>query len=104
VSIGTWPNDIVEDVRLLQVVELGPAWRMNCPGREAAVGQVVEEHLVGHQGPARHDAPAGQPVQLLVDAGEVRDAGAMQVQRLQPLQERIAGAARAAAPPGARRA
>ena len=51
-------EDIVEDVWLLQVVQLiGLA---NEPsGREPAIGQMFEEHLVRRQARHRHNAPAG---------------------------------------------
>ncbi len=83
---------IVEDVRLFQVVELvGAADEM--AGREAPVGEVVEEHLVGHQARHGHDAPAGQRRELFVDLREIGDALAVQVQRVEPLQKSVAGAA-----------
>ncbi len=81
----------MEDVGLLQVVELvGPADEAS--GGEAPVGEVVEEHLVRHQ--ARHcdHPPAGQGLQLLVHDPEVGDPVAVQVESLQPVQERLAGA------------
>jgi hypothetical protein len=54
-------EDIVEDVRLLQVVQLvGLADEL--AGGEAAVGQVVEEHLVGDQPRNGDHGPAGQAV------------------------------------------
>ncbi len=85
-------EDIVEDVGLLQVVQL---MRLadELAGREAAIGQVIEEHIVGHQ--ARHGdhAPTGQALELLVDAIEVRNARAVQVQRVEAAHERVAGAA-----------
>ena len=56
---------------------------MMMPGDEPPVGQVLEEDLVGHE--ARHGdhSPAGQAVKLLVDAGEVRNAAAVQVERME---------------------
>jgi len=85
-------EDIVEDVRLLQIVELVGLSDELARG-EAAVGQVVEEHLVRDQARHRHHAPAGEPGQLDVDPREIRDARAVQVQRLQAFQERVAGPA-----------
>jgi len=76
----------------LQVVEF-VGLRMNWPAGKRRLARWSEEHLVGDQ--ARHGdhAPARQAGQLGVDPREVGDAGAVQVERLEPLQERIAGAA-----------
>jgi hypothetical protein len=80
----------MEDVGLFQIVELvRPADEL--PGGEAAVGQVAEEHVVRHQARHRHHAPARQALQFDVDAAEVGDALAVEVERVQPLEERIAG-------------
>ena len=85
-------EDVVKDVGLLQVVEL-VGLAHEGPGREAAVGQVLEEHLVGDQAWRGDHGPAGQPLKLGIDRPKVGDAAAMQVQRIQPLQEGVAGAA-----------
>ena len=86
-------EDIVEDVGLLQVVELlGPADEL--AGGKAPVGQMVEEDVVRHQPRHGHHAPAGQPLQLRIDPLEVGDAAAMQIERVEPAQERVAGPAR----------
>ena len=82
----------MEDVRLLQVVELVRATD-EVARREAAVGQVVEEHVVRHQPRHGHHAPAGEGAQLLGQRLEVGDAGPVQIEGVQPLQEGVAGAA-----------
>ena len=63
---------VVEDVRLLEVVEL-VRLADEVAGREAPVREVLEEHVVGHQ--ARHgdDLPAGALHQDVGEAAEVRD-------------------------------
>ncbi len=82
-------EDVVEDVRLFQIVELvRPA--DEATGGKAPVGQVIEEHLVGHEAGHGDDRPAGQGVQLAVHLTEVRYALAVQVQRLQSVQELVA--------------
>ncbi|MNT26389.1 hypothetical protein D3C72_1619600 [compost metagenome] len=80
---------VVEAVRLLQVVQLlglahPPA------GREAAVGQVLEEHLVRHQAGHGDHLPAGGTHQGLVELAEVRHAVLFHAQRGQALQEFVA--------------
>ena len=76
---------VVEDVRLLQVIQL--VLTTDEPsGRKAAVRQVVEEHLVGARGPGT--ATTVQPVraaQPLVHATKVRNALATEIQRVEPL-------------------
>ncbi len=67
---------IVEDVRLFQVIQLVGA-ADEAAGREAPVGQVIEEHLVGHQARHRDHAPAGERREPLVHLAEVGDAGAV---------------------------
>ena len=52
-------EDVVEDVRLLQVVQLAGVADEPAGGK-APVGQMLEEHLVGHQAGHGHDAPAGE--------------------------------------------
>lgn len=76
---------VVKDVRLLQIVELvGPADEL--AGREPAVGQVLEEHIVRYEARHGHHRPAGQSLQLLVDAAEFRDPGPMHIQSIQTLR------------------
>ncbi len=80
---------VVEAVRLLQVIQLlglahPPA------GREAPVGQMLEEDLVGHQARHRHHLPAGGGHQLVVQPGEVGHAVGVHAQRVQAAQELVA--------------
>ncbi|MNR10298.1 hypothetical protein D3C85_1265430 [compost metagenome] len=80
---------IVEAVRLLEVVQLlglahPPA------GREAPVGQVLEEHLVRHQARHGHHLPARGAHQRLVELVEFGHAVALHAQRGQPLQKLVA--------------
>ncbi len=85
-------EDVVEDVRLLEIVELlGPA--DEATGGEAPVGQVIKEHLIGHETRHRHNGPAGEGVELAVHLAEVGNAFAVQVQRPQAVEEGLAGAA-----------
>ena len=77
---------VMEDVRLLQVVQL--VWPTDEPaGGESPIGQVLEEDVVGDQPRNCHDAPAGQALQLDIDTGEVGYAAAVQVQGVQTAQE-----------------
>ncbi|MNE29762.1 hypothetical protein D3C80_1232530 [compost metagenome] len=86
-------EDVVEDVRFLQVVQL-----IRLPDEltrdEAAVGQVVEEDVLGHQSGHADHGPAGQGLQLGVHHLEVGDAAGVQVQRVQPAHIGVAGPAR----------
>ena len=84
------PEDIVEDVRLLQVIQLlGLA--NETPGHEAAIGEMLEKHRVGHQSRHRHHAPAGQSVQAFRQILEVGNASARQAEALNAFQESGAG-------------
>ena len=66
-------EDIVEDVRLLKIIELvlGPD---ECRGGKAAVRQMLEESVVGDEPRDRHHAPAGDCGQALAQIGEIGDA------------------------------
>jgi hypothetical protein len=83
---------VVEDVRLLQIVDL---FRLpnKPPGDEGAVRQVAEEDIVWHE--ARHgdDPPSGKGLQPLGELVEVGDAALGQPQDIEPVQERRGGAA-----------
>ncbi len=83
---------VMEDVGLLQVIELIRLADELARG-EPAMGEVVEEDTVRDEAWNRHDRPAGQPLQLLIDARKVRDARPVQIERIEPLQEGVAGAA-----------
>src|SRR3546814_12048514 len=64
---------VVEDVRLLEIVHLlRPADPVGC--REATVGEVAEEHVVGHEPRHSDDAPAGLRIQYLAQAFELGNA------------------------------
>ena len=57
-------ENVVENVRLLKIVEL--FFRPDEGARrEAAIGEMVEEHLIRHQFRHGHDTPAGQLFQLV---------------------------------------
>ncbi len=66
-------EDIVEDVRLLKIVEFvfGPD---KGRGGEAAVRQMLEESVVGDEPSDRHHAPAGDCSQALAQIGKVGNA------------------------------
>ena len=77
----------MEDVQLLQVVDLlRPADEP--PGDEAAMRQVVEEHLVRHEAGHGDDAPSGELRQPLGKLDEIRDAGLGEMQDVEALQKR----------------
>ena len=73
---------IMEDVRLGQVVQLF-AIADETTGHEAAIGQVFVEFLFRDQARNRHDRPAGELFQLLVDAAKVGNAALIEVQHFQ---------------------
>ncbi len=76
---------VVEHVRFLQIVELvGPADEI--ARDEAAIGHVVEEHIVRHQAGHRHDLPAGQAHQPFGQFLEIGDAGLGQLEHVEPAQ------------------
>lgn len=85
-------EDVVEHIGLFQVVEL-----VGLADEEArwksTVGQVIEEHVVGHQARHRHHLPAGVLVQHLGHALEVRDLVGPDGQALHALHELVAGTA-----------
>ena len=76
-------EDIVEHVGLLDVVE-GLAGADEITGREAAVGEVPEEHMVGNQHRNRHHRPAGQPAKFFRKAAEIRHAAAPKIELFEP--------------------
>ena len=53
------------------------------PRREAPVGQVLEEYIVGHETGDGHYGPTGQPAQLGVDPPEIGDSASVQVKRVE---------------------
>jgi hypothetical protein len=83
-------EDVMEDIRLLQIVELiGRA--DEGAGRKTPIRQMLEEHRVGHEARNGDHAPAGESQQPVRHALEVRDAGPAQVERLEPAEECVAG-------------
>jgi hypothetical protein len=76
---------VVEDVRFLQIIELvGPADEI--ARDEAAIGHMIEEHLVGHQPGHRDDLPAGQLHQPFGQLLEIGNAGLRQLEHVEPAQ------------------
>ena len=85
-------ENVVEDVRFLQIVELG--FRADeGPCGESAIRQMVEENLVRHQFGDRHDTPAGDLFQPVGEPPHMGDAGRGQFQLRHRLQRRGAGPA-----------
>ena len=83
----------MKDVGLGQVVELVTlADEVSC--RETPVGEMLEEHLIGHQPRYRNDLPAGVLHQHLAQAAEVRDLLSPDWQGAHALHELVAGTAR----------
>ena len=87
------PEDIVEDIGLLDVIELLTR-ADEVAGGKPTVGEVVEEHLIGDQHRHRHHGPAGERTELFIESTELGDAAASEVEPLQPLHERAAGTPR----------
>ncbi|MNO70328.1 hypothetical protein D3C76_612070 [compost metagenome] len=85
-------EDLVEDVRLLQVVQL---FRGADEGgdRELLAGQQFEEGLEGNQRRHPGDAPAGGGLQHLVDFAQLRDAVVGQAELLDAVEVLLTGAA-----------
>jgi hypothetical protein len=85
-------EDVVEHVRLFQVVEL---LRLadELAGGEAAVRQMVEEHVIGNEAGNGDDLPAGVLRQHVAQAPEVRNLVGADGQCLHARDEFIAGAA-----------
>ncbi|MEI9992572.1 MAG: hypothetical protein WDM86_21390 [Rhizomicrobium sp.] len=77
---------VVEDVRLLDIVELVGA-PDELAGGKAAVGEVVEEDLVGHQRRHGDDAPAGQLLKPVRQPLEIGNGVGHQVEPLQPVED-----------------
>ncbi len=79
-------EDIVENVRLLQIVNL-VRLADEAPDRELPVGEMGEEGLVGYE--ARHgdQLPSGKGFQLRVDLPEIRDFCIVEAERVQPVIE-----------------
>ncbi len=86
-------EEVVEDVRLLQIVELVLAADEAGRGK-ATVGEMREEHRIGDE--ARHgdDMPARRALQPLVEAAEIGNRVGFDAERVQTIEKRLAGAAR----------
>ena len=66
-------EEVVEDIRLFQIVEL--AFLANPPSDgKAPIGQMVEEFLVGDQAGNRDDPEPGEHPELLVDPLKIRNS------------------------------
>ena len=86
-------EDVVEDVRLLDVVELvGLADEL--AGREAPVREMLEEDRVRHEAGHADHAPAGEHLQLLVQAIDVGDRVLAERERVEPVEKFVRGAPR----------
>ena len=80
------PEHVVEHVGFLEIVELACLADEIARG-EAAVGEMLEEHVIGDQPGDRDHRPAGERAELLVELGEIGDARARQMQHLEALLE-----------------
>ena len=86
-------ENIVEDIRLLEIIHL--RFRADeRAGRKALIGEMVEEHLVRHKPVHRHDAPAGQFFETGAELFHVRNAMVRKLKLAERRREFIAGAAR----------
>src|SRR5436305_12880061 len=84
--------DIVEDIRLLQIVELIAA-ADETSRWEAAARQEVEEYRIRHEPRHRDDAPPGRAVEDAAQFAEIGDALGGDFEAVQPVEVRGAGAA-----------
>ena len=85
-------EDVVEDVRLLQIVEAGGG-PDEIAGRELAPGQMCEEDFIGKLARNRDDRPSRAGEEALVQIVEIGDARSRQEQRVEALLEGGGGAA-----------
>ncbi len=85
--------DVVEDVRLLQVVEL-VAMPDETGRGEAPAGEKRKKHVVGNQPRHRDDAPPGHPVEDVAEAAEIGNPACGNPKALQPIEIFPTGAAR----------
>ena len=84
--------DVVEDVRLLQVIEL-VAPPDEAGRRKAAAREMGEEHIVGNQAGHRDDPPAGRAVEDVAQSAEIRDPVRRNPEPAEPVEILAAGAA-----------
>src|SRR5260221_4249592 len=85
-------EDVVEAVGLVEVVEL-IALADELARREAPIGEMFEEHLVGNEARYRDNLPPGMLHQHFAQLSEVRDLVGADRQVAHPLHELLAGAA-----------
>ena len=86
------PEDIMENVRLLEVVELiGPPDEVS--RREASIGEMLEEHFVRNQSRNGNDLPPCVLHQHLTQAAEVGNRVGSDRQGTHALHELVASAA-----------
>ena len=85
-------EDVVEYVRLLQIVELLRG-SDEVAGGKAAVGEVGEEHVVWHEAWHGDHLPACHGAKFFGEFEEVGDTCAVQIQRVEAVEEGVAGAA-----------
>lgn len=77
------PEDVMEDVGLLNVIKLF-ARSNEVSGGESPIGEMEIEYVVRDQHRDGHHGPSGQTAQLLADFIEVRDSPPMQVETSSP--------------------
>ena len=85
-------EDIVENVRLLQIIKL----RLRADegtSRKPPVGKVIEEYLVRHQFSHRHDSPAGDVLEPVGQFLHLRNTRSREFQRRHRIERRLAGTA-----------
>ena len=83
-------EDIMENIRFLQVVEL--CFRADeSARREAAIGQMIEENLVWHQFRHGHNAPSRDCLKPVRQLLHVRYSRGREFQRCHGVQRRLAG-------------
>src|SRR5579859_5955841 len=70
---GDVPGDVVENVRLRQIVELVGASNCDCGG-EAPVAQTIEEHEGGHISAHSLGLESSQGTKEPINVSEARDA------------------------------
>ncbi len=83
---GYMAEHIMEHIRFLKVVDLFGGTD-EVASHKAAVGQMVEEHLVRHQTRNGHHLPAGQLVQALGQLFEIGNAAVGQFEHVETLHE-----------------
>ena len=82
--------NIVENVRLLQIVELVAATDEAGRGKSPP-GEIGEEHRIGDEARHRHDPPPGGACEHIAQPAEIRDAAGGDAKRAEPLEIFLAG-------------